>query len=159
MMHGSSGDSVDIHEPLLPPLAATKGKSQAPSGALFACAAEPMPDNIFFPWEMSACHRPELLPPSLYTPMTPSHTNEPFSMQGPDFMCVQSQHHKAQCIPLNRYFGIMQASIWTSGASAIPERHVMPNVLYVNKWYTFAACALLQLLMGVQYCFPCVPPS
>jgi len=27
--------------------------------------------------------------------------------------------------------------------------------VYINKWHTFTACCLLQLLMGVQYCFSC----
>ena len=27
--------------------------------------------------------------------------------------------------------------------------------MYINKWHTFTACCLLQLLMGVQYCFSC----
>ena len=27
----------------------------------------------------------------------------------------------------------------------------------INKWHTFTACCLLQLLMGVQYCFSCAP--
>ena len=52
---------------------------------------------------------------------------------------------------------ISEASGSDEGSPATKEpANPVVGVLYVSKWYTFAACAIIQLLMGVQYCFPYV---
>lgn len=44
-----------------------------------------------------------------------------------------------------------------TGQQPVSSSNTPDQLLYVNKWYTFAACAVLQLMIGVQYCFPCAP--
>lgn len=64
---------------------------------------------------------------------------------------------QAVSLSSDRGVGGTQPSKRAASSGASPEAPPRRDVLYINKWYTFAACALLQLLMGVQYCFPCAP--
>ena len=66
---------------------------------------------------------------------------------------------QAVSLSSDRGVGGTQPSKRAASSGASPEAPPRRDVLYINKWYTFAACALLQLLMGVQYCFPCALPN